>query len=126
MSEIPGIYLARAEDELLDVKALLETQRYTAAVSRSYYAMFHAAQALLISKGIETYTHSWVSIQFHKTFIKSGTFSIEMGKSFTRILDRRIKSDYEIGFKATKEEAESSYKDAMNFIGQVKIYLEKK
>jgi uncharacterized protein (UPF0332 family) len=125
MKDISVIYLDKAEEDFQDAKALLDSQRYSATVSRCYYAMFHAAQALLLSRNVEAYTHAGVNIQFHRNFIKTGIFSVETGKSFTRLYDRRIKSDYEIGFRATKEDASSSYEDAEKFTEQIKRFLER-
>jgi len=84
MNENIATYLEKADDDILDVQALLEKGRYTSAVSRSYYAMFHAVQAVLLSRQIEAYTHSGVSIQFQKAFIKTDIFSIELGKTLAR------------------------------------------
>lgn len=126
MTDNVKIYLSKAEEDILDAEILFEKGRYTTVVSRSYYAMFHGAQALLLSKLIETYTHSGVNIQFHKLFIKTGIFSLELGKSFTKILDTRIKSDYEIGFKASKDVAETSLREAREFLSTIRAYLDKK
>jgi uncharacterized protein (UPF0332 family) len=49
MNENVTIFLDKAFECLADATALLEKSRYTASVSRSYYAMFHAAQAALLS-----------------------------------------------------------------------------
>jgi len=72
MNENVTIFLEKAFECLTDAEALIEKNRYTAAVSRSYYAMFHAAQAALLSEDIEAYTHMGVNVQFQKTFIKTG------------------------------------------------------
>jgi len=66
MNENVTIFLEKAFECLADAKALLEKDRFTAAVSRSYYAMFHAAQAALISQEIEAHTHMGVNVQFQK------------------------------------------------------------
>jgi uncharacterized protein (UPF0332 family) len=70
MNEDVSIFLQKAFECLADAQALLEKERFTATVSRSYYAMFHAAQAALLLEKIEAYTHMGVNVQFQKSFIE--------------------------------------------------------
>ena len=44
--------ISRAERALRSAKLLLEHEELEDAVSRVYYAMFHAVKAILFSKGI--------------------------------------------------------------------------
>ncbi len=44
--------LKLAQEYLEDSKKLLELKRFRSAINRAYYAMFHAAQAILAFKGI--------------------------------------------------------------------------
>jgi uncharacterized protein (UPF0332 family) len=123
MNENITIYLEKASECLVDAAVLLDKNRNTASVSRSYYAMFHAAQAALLSEEIEAYTHSGVNVQFQKTFVKTGKFPVLSGKSFSKILDQRLKSDYEIGFKASPDDAKHSYEEASGFVTAVRNFL---
>ena len=50
--------LTRAEDRLRAARHLLAGSHFSDAVSRAYYAMYFAATALLLSKGVATKTHS--------------------------------------------------------------------
>ena len=123
MNENVTVFLDKAFECLADATALLEKSRYTAAVSRSYYAMFHAAQAALLSEEIETYTHTGVNVQFQKTFIKTGKFPGLFGKTFSKILDQRLKSDYEIGFKASPDDAKHTFEEASGFVTSIRDFL---
>lgn len=123
MNENVTVFLDKAFECLADATALLEKSRYTASVSRSYYAMFHAAQAALLSEEIETYTHTGVNVQFQKTFIKTGKFPVLFGKTFSKILDQRLKSDYEIGFKASPDDAKHTFEEASGFVTSIRHFL---
>lgn len=123
MNENTAIFLDKAFECLADASVLLEKSRFTASVSRSYYAMFHAAQAALLTRGIEAYTHTGVNVQFQKVFIKSGNFPIVFGKTFSKILDQRLKSDYEIGFKASSDDAKHTFKEASDFVIAIRDFL---
>jgi uncharacterized protein (UPF0332 family) len=109
------LYLQKSTECITDALALFDASRHTAAVSRSYYAMFHAAQAALLFVGVEAFTHQGVNVQFNKHFIKSGIFEKGVGKMYSRILDKRLKSDYEIGFNATGERSQSYFKRSQRF-----------
>ena len=52
--------LNRAEDAIESAQLLLDKSFYEASVSRAYYAMFYAAEALLLSKGLFVSTHKGV------------------------------------------------------------------
>jgi uncharacterized protein (UPF0332 family) len=123
MNENVQIYLNKADECLADAKALIEKDRFTASVSRRYYAMFHAAQAVLLSENIEVFTHTGVNVQFQKTFIKTGIFPILVGKTFSKILDQRLKSDYEIGFKASQEDAKHTFNESLDFVTIIRKFL---
>jgi len=123
MNENISVFLEKATECLTDAQALLEKDRFTATVSRSYYAMFHAAQAALISENIEAYTHMGVNVQFQKAFIKTGKLPVISGKTFSKILDQRLKSDYEIGFKASPSDAEHTFQEASNFVSAIRDFL---
>jgi uncharacterized protein (UPF0332 family) len=116
MSENAKVFLEKAFECLADAEALIEKNRYTAVVSRNYYAMFHAAQAALLSEAIEAHTHAGVNVQFQKAFVKTRMFPVSIGKTFSKILGQRLKSDYEIGFKALAEDAKHPFQKASGFV----------
>ena len=58
MNDISQKELIRAKKALLAAKTLLENQLYEDCVSRSYYAVLHAAKAALATKDIEPVSHT--------------------------------------------------------------------
>ena len=115
--------LSEASDCLCDAEIMLKNGRFKAAVSRSYYAMYHTAKAALIQIAVETYTHQGVNTQFAKYFIKTGIFDKSVHIAFSKMLDKRLKSDYEIGFKATETEAQYALNEAQKFYLLIFNYL---
>lgn len=115
MNEEIRLTLSAASDCLLDAKAMLESKRFKASVSRSYYAIFHSAKAALLSKNITAYTHQGVNMQFGKHFVKPGIFDKSLTRLFSKLLDTRQKADYEIGFNASAEDAQNAYSEAEFF-----------
>jgi uncharacterized protein (UPF0332 family) len=55
----------------------LDNEYYDVSASRSYYAAFYAASALLLNEGIDTSKHSGVIALVHQHFVKSGKLSSE-------------------------------------------------
>jgi len=74
--------MERANKALLAAKTLLENQLYEDCVSRSYYAVLHAAKAALIKIGVEAESHQAVRRMFGLHLVK--TEQIE--KHFAEIL----------------------------------------
>ena len=50
-------YLEKAEKKLEVAKKLFDSADYEDSVSRAYYAVFHASQALLLTEGEKAETH---------------------------------------------------------------------
>jgi len=123
MNENIKLLVEKSEEFLNDAFVLLQNKGYSSTVSRSYYAMFHSAQAMLLSENIVAHTHKGVVLNFSQIFIKTGRFDIVLGKMFAKIQDKREQSDYEIGFRATYEQADEIYKTATDFVKHVKIFL---
>jgi uncharacterized protein (UPF0332 family) len=57
MTEDVHLHLDRAEDCIAEAELLLSASHPAVAVSRSYYAMFHAATAALLYGGIKRRSH---------------------------------------------------------------------
>ena len=51
-------HLKRGEEKLRAANLLLENNMFSEAISEAYYAMFHAAKALLALRGIYPKTHA--------------------------------------------------------------------
>lgn len=123
MKEEVQLTLNEANECLTDARIMLESKRWKAAVSRSYYAMYHAVRAVLLSEDIATFTHQGANIQFGKHFVKTGIFDRKLIKTFSKMLDTRQKADYEIGFSASESDATHAFVEAENFYIEMNKYL---
>lgn len=94
------------------------------SVSRAYYAMFYAAEALLLSKEMQFAKHSAVISAFNKEFVKKGLFPKEMSSSLQKAFDFRMQGDYSIE-PVPPEEAEAVIASAAVFIDRIRDYLVK-
>ena len=123
--ELISGYFQKADKKLEVAKKLLKSGDYEDSVSRSYYAVFHAAQALLLTEGEKANTHKGVVTLFGLLFVKTGKFSKNYGKYLANLKDDRESGDYEIFSYIDKETATTAVKEAKEFIKESKAYLKK-
>jgi len=118
-------YLTKAKDKLGVARELLERQHYDDAVSRSYYAAFHAAQAALISEGQEADTHKGVVTLFGLFLVKPGKIDRQYGKVLANLKDDRESGDYEALSFIDEGTAKRAVTEAEAFYKAVEQYLRK-
>jgi len=94
------------------------------AVSRAYYGMFYAAQAVLLSKRLQYRKHSAVIASFNKEFVKTGIFPKEMSRMLDKAFDFRKQGDYSI-IPVEPEQAESVIAGAEQFVDTIREFLKK-
>jgi len=117
------ILLNRAEEALKSAELLLKEQFYDASISRSYYAIFYSAQAVLMSKNLKFASHKSVISLFGKYFVKTGLFKPELGKILNRAFEKRLASDYLLSARAGQKDAKEVLDWAKNFIQEAKNFL---
>lgn len=115
--------LKRADQALKAANSLLEQRLLVDAVSRAYYAMFHAATAILYHYGLRVKSHSSAISLFGEHIVKTGLVDKEIGKSLRRAFDLRQKSDYEIDFEITQEKVKELVTEAKGFVTEIKAIL---
>ena len=116
--------LLRAEKALRSAKILEENGELEDAVSRAYYAMFHAARAILFSKGVKAKTHRGTISLFGEKIVKEGVLSREFADMLRKALDLRQKSDYELYAELNEELVEEVIKNAGKFVEKIEELLE--
>lgn len=104
---------------------LFHAGHFEDTVSRAYYAVFHAVQALLLTEGQKADTHKGIVTLFSLLFVKTGKFSKDMGKYLANLKDDRERGDYEVFSYIDKETAEAAINEAKEFLRESKAYLER-
>jgi uncharacterized protein (UPF0332 family) len=115
--------IKRAKRYLRSAEILLEDGDYESTVSRTYYAMFFSAQALLLTKNLSFSSHKGVISAFGEHFIKTGIFPREMGRELNRAFEKRQIGDYEHTFVISKDEAKELLEKGKDFVEKVIQYL---
>lgn len=115
--------LRRADQALRAANTLLAEGLLADSVSRAYYAMFHAATAILYHYGLKAKSHSSAISLFGEHIVKSGLVDKEVGKSLRRAFDMRQKSDYGIDIDLPREMVKELISEAEQFVAQIKLVL---
>lgn len=88
----------KARDAADEARLLFDAGLNDGACSRAYYAMFNAARALLITKGVEpdkVKTHRSVHRLFSLIFVQDSTFAERAGRALRRAAESRSIADYD-------------------------------
>lgn len=117
--------LSSARNALGEVLSLSKDGYFNAAISRLYYACFHAASALLINAGIEARTHTGIRQMLGKEFVQTGILSRDMSKFYTNLYSKRQNSDYEDFINYTVVDIDDLYPQAVEFIDVIEAYIRK-
>lgn len=158
MDSMVKIYMQRSSNEINAARLLFtvsnnsekkqefqieeEMTFYSSVISHAYYAIFYAAKAILLTKGIETNmpdAHKKTYESFKSEFVDSGIIDIELLKIYQKMVVRadellQILKDekwkrghftYQTIPQANKNPAEQSIKNAMIFAKNIKLIIEK-
>ena len=115
----------KAKRELRSAEVLLKDGDNDGAVSRSYYAMFHSAQAVLLTKELTSKKHSTTIAWFNQHFVKTGVFHTQLAKNLNNAERLRKSGDYGYPFLVKNEEAKETIENAKEFVKQTKQHTDK-
>jgi uncharacterized protein (UPF0332 family) len=115
--------LDRARVYLSSARLLREAGDYESAVSRGYYAMFYAAEAALLVRGVAASSHKGVIAEFNRLYTKAGSVSMELARALGQAFEKRQLGDYEFRRVITAEEASEIERNAKAFVDRVSALL---
>ncbi len=115
--------LVLAREALRDAEFDLGHEGFRSAAGRSYYAMFHAATALLLSEGLAFSKHQGVISGFGQHFIKSAKLPPWLGTAIKKAFKARNVADYSYREEITAEQANELVRLAAAFLAEAERYL---
>lgn len=95
--------MEKADRVLRASRTLLEESFFEDAVNRGYYAMFHAASALLLVRGHSTSKHRGVLSLLDLHFVKTGLVDVQLSEWIHDAFKARQEADY--GYETVDPEA---------------------
>ncbi|MEM1253636.1 MAG: HEPN domain-containing protein [Cyanobacteria bacterium P01_H01_bin.21] len=116
--------LDRADAALQAAQVLIDSDLLDDAASRTYYAAFYAASALLLSKGLSFNSHTGVLRAISLNFVKTGKLDRRVGQDLNWLAELRQVGDY----GETRHVSQTSLKQAIaiatQFVEQIRVLLQ--
>jgi len=116
--------MARARQELAVVHVLGEAGFGEAAVSRSYYAAFYAAEAALKKLGQDRSTHGGVVAAFGQFVVLPGGMDREAGRALRTLFDLRNLAENDLA-ESSPDDVEATAEQARLVVAAVADWLER-
>lgn len=113
----------RATRALRAAKNLREDGLYEDAVSRSYYAVMHAAKAALLIHDSIAESHTAVRRLFGSVLVRQGILEKEWASILAREQDERVIADYAVDALWKPEAVLRLIEEAEAFVQRIQVYL---
>lgn len=108
-----------------EAEILLAENMSEGAISRFYYAAFHAAKALLLTEGLEERSHKGLGRLFSLHFVKSGKIDPKFSRILSHSQKDREEADYLAEYVFTIDDATGRRAEVHEFLRVVEVLLEK-
>jgi hypothetical protein len=115
--------LEMAEEKLAAAHQNAQHQRWRGVVSDAYYAMFDAARACLLQKGIEVSSHSECIGQFGREFAKTSVLPRELHRYLIDAFEARADADYAPEVEPDQQFAQKHLTNAETVVEVAKGFL---
>jgi len=115
--------LDKARENLQASRTLIDAGFFSIAASRCYYAMFYAAQALLLDKGLRFASHGSVHAAFGREFVLSGRVEADLHRYLLDAFRARQAADYEAPAEVSREDALAQLERAAKFLASAEELL---
>ena len=115
--------LFKSREKLETAQIDFDNERYNDSVSRSYYAVFHAISAVLLSKGLHFSTHAQTIGAFNKEFIRTKQFPAVFTRIIRKLFKERQMGDYDFESYINADIAQEDIKEAEKIIDTSEEYL---
>jgi uncharacterized protein (UPF0332 family) len=112
--------LARSDESMRAARVLVDSGLLHDAESRLYYALYHAAVALLLTEGIEPRSHSGTTGMLGLHFVKTGRMDPQDARLFARIQKYRLEADYGRDFVLTNAALGEDLDSCQGFLDRVR------
>ncbi len=101
-------------------EVLLAAGQADFAASRAYYAMFYAAEALLVERGLRFRKHGGVHSAFGRELVKTGLVDAKFHRWLLDAFDKRLLSDYGVEALVTARDAREVIDQASDFVDEAR------
>lgn len=112
--------LALADEELRAADQLLAVGIPRIALTRAYFACFHAVRALLYAENLEPRTHQGTLHLFNRHWVKTGRFEPADARILARLQKYREEADYSESFVVDQAGAREEIEAARDLVERLR------
>ena len=116
---IVDIEIMKSREAFADLEMLVEGNRWNGAANRLYYAVFHAANALLIHEGQTIKSHKGSMIMFNKLYILTEKLLATFGILYSQLETLREESDYTLLYNVDPDKLKNYINPAKEMIDTI-------
>lgn len=116
MTASPDVLYKKAQKFLQSAAVLFELEDFDSCASRSYFAMFFAAQAVLLQEGLSVGSRQGIRSAFVEAFVESGRLPERAGQAFMQAADLQEVADYAQHFAVDEATAERVLQESEAFV----------
>lgn len=113
----------KAQQSLAAADLLKEGGFLSFAASRGYYAMFYAAEALLLSRGAAYSSHAAVIAAFGREFAKTQALDRRLHQWLINAFNMRNMGDYDARVDFTDDQVGELLTWARDFVRDARVFL---
>lgn len=117
--ELIDYRISRAKETFEEALLLAHEKHWNAVANRLYYSCFYIVNALLIKNDLSFSSHNGVKSEFHKSFIKTGKVSMDLGKTYSRLFNLRQEGDYIDFQRFDASDIEPFIEDVRSFLDNI-------
>ncbi|OHD69530.1 MAG: hypothetical protein A2W19_00530 [Spirochaetes bacterium RBG_16_49_21] len=117
--------LNKSESKLKTARIDFDNGQFDDSVSRSYYAVYHAISAALLSKDMAFSSHSQTIGAFNKEFIKTEIWPKEFAGIIQGLFEDRQIGDYDAIANIDEKTAKDNLNNAAKIVNKIKEFLMK-
>jgi uncharacterized protein len=115
--------LAASGEELAAADHLLAAGLARIALTRAYFAAFHAVRALLYAEDLAPRSHEGVQHLFNLHFVKTGRIEPSASRLIARLQKYREEADYAQAFVVDDAGAAEEIAAARDFVDRIRVLI---
>jgi len=108
--------MERARKVLAAAQRDYQADDMESAMSRVYYACFHALSAVLVTRKLVFSRHAGVRAALHQLLVKTGRIDAALGRFYDEVFEARQEADYVMGASFDTETVAECIAGADQFI----------
>jgi uncharacterized protein (UPF0332 family) len=113
------VYKDKSCEAINTAEFLIQNNQLSVAADRIYYGIYYMLSAVALKDRFKTSKHEQLIGWFNKTYINTNLIDRKYGKIIQNAFENRMKSDYDVFFKLTREKVEQAFAEMKEVIAEI-------